>query len=81
MITHGGSSDIWYYRKRKEMDILEEYFYSLPKEYQEAMIRGEFTKIDRKKQIDNFRKRIALKQYDFEEKVKEKVLSLLKKNK
>ena len=42
---------------------------------------GDSEKYNRKKQRENFQKRIALKQYLFEEKVKEKVLTLLKKNK
>ena len=79
---HGGPSEIWYYRRMRELGLTEEYFSSLPYEYQKAILMAwDSEKYNRKKQRENFQKRIALKQYLFEEKVKEKVLTLLKKNK
>ena len=80
MITRGGMSDIVYYRKLRELGLSQEYFFSLPYECQKAILMaGDSAKFNEKNKRENFQKRIALKQYNFEEKVKEKVLTLLKK--
>lgn len=82
MITHGGMSEIMFYRRLKEVGLSKEKFFSLPYECQRAIIMaGNSENYDRKQKRIAFQKRMALKQYNFEEKVKEKVLKLLKKNK
>ena len=80
MITHDGMSEILYYRKLKSMGLNAEYISDLPEEYQKAIVMaGISDAYENRKKRENFQKRMALKQYDFEEKVKEKVLTLLKK--
>ena len=82
MITRGGMSDIAYYRKLREVGLSEEDFFSLPYECQKAIIMaGDNERSENKKKRENFQKRMALKQYDFEEKVKVKILKFFKKNK
>ena len=78
MITSGGPSEMWYHQKLKELGLSEEYFLSLPLECQKALIYGCFNRDKKSGKLDDFRKKIALKQYNFEEKVKE---LLFKKNK
>ena len=80
MISHGIMPEIEYYRRLKSIGISEEYFYSLPFELQKAIIMAGVSDDCTKNKIE-FRKKMALKQYDFEEKTKEKVLMLLKKRK
>ena len=70
----------------KTLGISEEDFLSLPEEYQLAFLYYDWQlcnnhniENERKLRRDNRQKRRALKQYEFEEKVKEKVLTLLKK--
>ena len=80
MITRGGMSEITYYRQLRNLGLSEEYFFSLPYECQKAILMaGNTEREDRKKRIDNFQKKTALKQYEFEEKVKEKILALFKR--
>ena len=76
MITNGGIPEIMYYKRLKYLSLSEEYFYSLPYELQKAIIMAG---TDNTKKTDEFRKKMALRQYNFEEKTKEKVLTLLKK--
>ena len=81
MITRGGMSEIMYYKKLRDLGMSQEYFFSLPYECQKAILMaGDDSKFNEKKARENMQKRMALKQYNFEEKVKEKVLTLLKKN-
>ena len=72
-----------------------EVFYNLPYEIQKDLMYNYWRIIDEHRKeangdlkerpekhntkLDNFRKRMALKQYVFEEELKEKVLSLIKK--
>ena len=81
MITRGGMVDIIFYRKIRENGLSDEVFSSLPIEYQKAIIMAGIDEVDNKEKLDNFRKKIALKRYIFEEDVKEKVYKLVKKNK
>ena len=81
MITHGGPQEIWCHDRIRELGLTEEYFYSLPYEYQRALMMASFDTFDKEKKLNDLRKRMALKQYNFEEKVKEKVLTIFKKNK
>ena len=74
MIPMGEWSEIEFYKRLRSLCLSEEYFYSLPIEIQKVIISN--IEIKKKNEI---RKKIALKQYDLEEKVKEKVLSFLKK--
>lgn len=79
MITHGGESEMIYYRRLQCLGISEEYFYSLPYEYQKAIIMAGFDRIEKEKKKDDDKKRRALTQYELEENVKKKVLSIFKK--
>ena len=81
MIIHGGESEILNNNRLRDFGLTEESFFSLPYEYQKAIINAGFDRLDIIKQRDNAKKRRALKQYEFEEKAKEKVLVLLKRNK
>ena len=65
----------------KNLGLSEEYFFSLPHDIQEALLTGGMGKPNKENKFDAFRKRMALKQYDLEENIKEKILTLLKKNK
>lgn len=72
-----------------------EMFYNLPYEIQKELVHNCWRIIDahhkesngdlrempekHNTKLDNFRKRLALRQYNFEEELKEKVLSLIKK--
>ncbi len=67
------------YDLEKNLGITENVFLSLPIEYQKALIKGCFDRQVKANKLDNLRKRIALKQYNFEEDLKEKVFSLIKK--
>ena len=79
MITHGGISEIVYYKNLKKLGLSEEYFFALPYECQRAILMAGLESNNKKK--GELQKEIALKQYEFEEKAKEKVLRLIKKNK
>ena len=70
----------------KTLGIRKEQFLSLPEEYQQKFLYYDWQicnnrniENDRRKKRENRQKRRALKQYEFEEKVKEKILSLIKK--
>ena len=80
MISHNKLSEILGENVIKSLGYSEEYFFSLPLECQKALIMSRF-EANRIKQKEDVRKRMALKQYDWEEKVKEKVLSMIKKSK
>ena len=80
MIIHGGMLEIEYYRKVRELVLSDEDFFSLPYECQQAILMaGDSSNYDMRLKRENDKKRRALKQYELEENVKEKVLSLLKK--
>ena len=81
MITRGGMSEIMYYRKLREIGLSEDYFLNLPYECQRAILMAGSDSLEEKKRKENLQKRRALKQYEFEEKVKEKVLTLIKRKK
>ena len=81
MITRGGMSEIIYYKKIRELGLSEELFCSLPYECQRAIMMAGTDSIRETQEKSELKKRIALTQYDFEEKVKEKILSLFKKYK
>ena len=80
MISHNKLSEILGENVIKSLGYSEEYFFSLPLECQKVLIMNRF-EANRIKQKEDVRKRMALKQYDWEEKVKEKVLSMIKKSK
>ena len=77
MRTQGEMSQIIYHEKLKSLGLSEEYFYNLPLELQRAIMMAGSD--DSKNNRDEFRKKVALKQYNLEEKVKEKVLTFIKK--
>ena len=77
MITHGELYEVSNRDRIRSLGFTENSFYSLPYEFQKALI---LCGLERKKLIE-LRKIIALRQYIFEENVKGKVLRLLKKNK
>ena len=77
MIMHDGMSEILNYRKIREVGLTEEYFFDLPYEYQKAILMAGLETQNK----NDLQKRIALEQYNLEEKVKEKVLKLLKRKK
>ena len=77
MITHGELYEVSNRDRIRSLGFTENSFYSLPYEFQKALIS---CGLERKKLIE-LRKIIALRQYIFEENVKGKVLRLLKKNK
>ncbi len=79
MITHGGISELFDHKIMNTYGFTKEQFYSLPYEYQRALILGHLEMVDKQKEKDNSKKRRALKQYEFEENVKKKVLSIFKK--
>ena len=80
MIIHGGISELYIRNTINALGINEDKFFSLPREYQQALIMGEIEREQAEKdKINNYRKKLALKRYEFEEKAKEKVLTLLKK--
>lgn len=80
MIIHDGTHEIFNYREIRNMGLSEEYFFSLPYECQKAILMaGMDAAYNRKENRENSQKRRALKQYEFEEKIKEKVLTLFKK--
>ncbi len=82
MITREQMYEILYHQKMREISLSDEYFYALPFEIQKAIIMSGYSeKYDRRQKIANFQKRMALEQYNFEEKVKDKVLKLLKRAK
>ena len=82
MLTRGGMTEIVFYRRLHNLGISDEYFYSLPYECQQAILMaGNSNKYDNKKKRENFQKRMALRQYEFEENFKEKVKILLKRKK
>lgn len=82
MITRGGMSDIIYYKKLRSMGLSEEYFFSLPFDIQNAILMaGNDDEYEASKKREDNRKRNALKQYEFEEKLKEKVKTFLKRKK
>lgn len=76
MITNRGVPEEISYMMLRSLNLSKEYFYSLPYEIQKAII---MTCINNIKTTDEYRKKMALKQYNFEEKTKGKVLTLLKK--
>ena len=77
MITQGGQ-EIFTSKIINTYGLSEEQFYSLPYEYQRALILGHLERVNKKKK-DNLRKLLALKQYIIEEDVKKKILSIFKK--
>ncbi len=79
MLTRVELSELLGHDIIKELGITEEVFLSLPSEYQKALIRGCFERIVKESRTDIIRKKLALRHYDFEEKVKEKVLSMFNK--
>ena len=79
MIVHGGVSEMYTNERLKELGLSEECFFSLPYEYQRALLNSGLDAVNKDK--ENARKKIALAQYDLEEKVKEKVLVLFKRKK
>ncbi len=80
MITRGGMSEITYYRQLRKLGLSEEYFFSLPYECQRAiMMAGDSLREENTVKKSNFRKEIALKQYELEEKIKEKILALFRR--
>ena len=80
MIIHDGTQQFLNYQKLQEFGLSKEYFESLPHECQQAILMaGIEAEENRKMERDNFQKRIALRQYEFEEKVKKKILTFLKK--
>ena len=81
MIIHGGVSEMYTNERLRELGISEECFFSLPYEYQRALLNSGLDTIEKEKQKENARKKMALAQYDLEEKVKEKVLVLFKRKK
>ena len=80
MITRGGMSEIMYYKEIRKLGINEDVFFSLPLEYQRAIIMAGFDS-NNKEEKEKIQKKIALKRFLFEEKVKDKMLVLFKKNK
>ena len=80
MITYWGMSEVYCYDKLKYLGLSEEHFYALPYECQRAILMAGLD-IEEKKKREMFQKKIALKQYEFEDKTKEKILKLIKKNK
>ena len=81
MIIRGGMSEILYYQRLRDLGMPEEYFFSLPYECQKAIMMAGFDKLEKEKRKENAQKKRALRQYEFEERVKEKVLTLIKRKK
>ena len=82
MIIHDGSMpEIIYYQRLRDLGMQEEYFLSLPYECQKAIIMAGFDTLEKEKREDNMQKKRALRKYEFEERVKEKVLTLIKRKK
>lgn len=79
MIVYGGVSDIFVRERLRCVNLSEEYFFSLPYEYQKAILNAGLERIAKEKQKENGKKRMVLKQYEFETKTKEKVKVLLKR--
>ncbi len=79
MISYMAFSEILEHDVAKDLGISENVFMSLPIEYQKALINGCFEREIKRNRLDNFKKRLALKQYNFEENLKDKVLSMIKK--
>ena len=79
MIGYDGMQEFLNCKKLKDFGISQECFFSLPYEYQKAIIMAGTEAIAKEKKRDEIRKKMALQQYNFEEKVKEKVLTLFKK--
>ena len=77
MIVYGGVSDIFVRERLRCVNLSEEYFFSLPYEYQKAILNAGLERIAKEKQKENEKK--ILKQYEFERKTKEKVKVLLKR--
>ena len=80
MITRGGMSGIVYYKEIRKFGLSEDVFYSLPLEYQKAIILAGLG-LNNEEQLEIIQKKKALKRFAFEEKFKDKVLVLFKKNK
>lgn len=79
MIVHGSETEILNNNRLRDFGLSEEGFFSLPREYQIAILNAGFDRLEKIKQRENAKKRRALRQYEFEEKTKEKVLVLLKR--